>query len=179
MRWKAEYLQGKGKADLKQKYRHLLCESESKLEACPPLAISSFSQKYISCGIPDQWRKQRTRNMRYLLQQLQDWPVARPLFAAWPEGAAPLALLLVFRSTGEREQYRSLLLSHDVYCPIHWASTETAFPESIDLSLRILTIPTDQRYTVNDMKKVARVLLSPNSPIHHAIREDSNVYQGC
>jgi hypothetical protein len=172
MLWKAEYLQGAGGPELKQRYRSLLRRSEIKLDACRPVGTSSFTRKYISRGVPERWRIRRANNVRYLVRELKDWPVAGPLFSSWPEGSVPLALVLVFRSAGERDHYRSRLSSHDVYCPIHWVCGHTKFPESRDLSSRILTVPSDQRYTVVDMKKVARILLSLNSTIRNAAEYD-------
>ena len=172
MLWKAEYLQGAGGPKLKQKYLSLLRRSEIKLDACRLVGTSSFTRKYISGGVPERWRMRRARNVRYLVQELKDWPIACPLFSTWPEGAVPLALVLVFRSAGERDRYRSMLSFHDVYCPIHWVGGHTAFPEERDLSSRILTVPSDQRYTVMDMKKVARILLGLNSTLHNATEDN-------
>jgi dTDP-4-amino-4,6-dideoxygalactose transaminase len=49
-----------------------------------------------------------------------------------------------------------------VLCPVHWHLPPEVdprrFPEAVDLSSQILTLPIDQRYDVHDMQFVAEAL---------------------
>ena len=46
----------------------------------------------------------------------------------------------------------------DLPCPIHWRIERPASERVRDLSTRVLTIPTDWRYTDADMERVASIL---------------------
>jgi len=159
MFWKAEYLNGNIDAGIKDKYLSMLRESENALHASRVSGISSFSRAWLAHGIPREWRKQREQNVRQLVWGLKGWRAAVPLFSTWPRGGAPLGLVLVFKSGAERTHWRSWLQTQDIYCPIHWSGGNVAFYDSCDLSSRVLTIPTDHRYSIEDMNRVAEKLL--------------------
>lgn len=164
---KKQYLQGKGSTILKQRYRTLFGRTAASLETTRPSSISPFSRRYLAGGIPKEWRRRRNQNAHALIQHLKGWRVATPLVTAGPAGSASFAVVLVFRKSQDRDAYRSFLISKNVYCPVHWPCKKREFPGSRDLSSRIITIPADQRYTPEDMRKVAHILKSEYPGFSH------------
>ena len=66
--------------------------------------------------------------------------------------------MLAFQSEASRDRARETLREAGVYCPIHWRIERPASERVRDLSTRVLTIPTDWRYTDADMERVAAIL---------------------
>ena len=66
--------------------------------------------------------------------------------------------VLLFSSQARREGYRAGLIAADVYPPVHWRSLSKASGRSRDLARRILTIPMNQRYSSQDVQRVADML---------------------
>jgi malonyl CoA-acyl carrier protein transacylase len=78
------------------------------------------------------------------------------LFTEWPADAAPLGAVLVFASAEDRDAASEALRRAGVYCPVHWADAADSRSERVrELAVRILTIPTDWRYSAADMARVA------------------------
>jgi hypothetical protein len=78
---------------------------------------------------------------------------------ALPQGVCPLGCPTVLPC---RDDLRSFLSSHGVYCPIHWQlpdEVKTGFPASQSISATILTLPCDERYTTSDMDCVVTLLM--------------------
>ena len=66
--------------------------------------------------------------------------------------------MLVFESQEARDGVRESLRAAGVYCPVHWAVERPTSERVRDLAARVLTIPTDWRYSVTDMERVASLL---------------------
>jgi hypothetical protein len=154
---KAEYLKGKDSASLKERFRTLQREGEAYLRQSQVSAISPYAYAYVSQGIPHAWRQQRLLNTTHLLARLQAWDGGQFAFRSWPDGAVPFALIVVFSSQPIRDSFQSWLQKHNVYCPVHWVC-QTTDKRALDLAQRILSLPVDQRYTLEDMDRVANVL---------------------
>ncbi|MBO89843.1 MAG: hypothetical protein CMP14_10010 [Rickettsiales bacterium] len=62
-----------------------------------------------------------------------------------------------------RDELRRNLASRRIFCPIHWplpAEVSSAqFPEAYSLSEKIMTLPLDQRYKIEDMVQLAENVL--------------------
>jgi hypothetical protein len=111
--------------------------------------------------VPLPWRARRSENTARLLAALHDWGGAEPLFGEWPADVAPLGAVFVFESGGERERARNELRDAGVYCPVHWADAAVSSSDRVrELAERILTIPTDWRYSAADMARIASLVLS-------------------
>jgi hypothetical protein len=161
MLWKREYLLGGATPDAKSTYRAWQQEGERAFDTSSLSFATELSQKYLSCGVPVKWRKRRVSNTRSLISKLQDTGGFRPVFSDWPRGAAPLGAVFEFDSPQQRDATRQRLQQHGIYCPVHWPTTEGCDLEARDLAGRLLTIPTDQRYTTHDMEKIAAFLSKP------------------
>jgi hypothetical protein len=158
MLYKMEYLRGAGTDELKRRFRDLQLKGEDLMRKSRISAISSSSFVYVAHGVPQAWRHQRSTNARHLLNKLRHIEHIDCLISGWPDGSVPFALPIRFRSRRERDEGQSLLQQHKVYCPVHWVCY-TRDVEALDLSARILSLPTDQRYGERDMELMADVFL--------------------
>ena len=72
------------------------------------------------------------------------------------KNVCPLSLPIL---VAERDKVREYLIMKKIYPPIHWDISsiinKSDFPLSINISNRILSLPIDQRYSINDMNKIA------------------------
>jgi hypothetical protein len=158
MLFKADYLAGRGTCALKDSFRRLQLSGEAQMDAASVSAASPFAWVSLAAGAPRRWRKIRRSNALHLIRALADWEAAQPLFPRLPQEVAPFGVVLVFPSPVARDWYREKLRRRSIYCPIHWEASATASAASRELAARILTIPCDQRYTIDDMRRVATIL---------------------
>jgi hypothetical protein len=154
---KARYLDGGG-PHFKERFRRLQVEGEEQLARAAVAAASPAAREAVIGGAPLPWRARRSDNAVHLLGLITELELAEPLFDEWPAGAAPLGVVLVLRSETIRDSVRETLREAGVYCPIHWRIERPASERVRDLSTRVLTIPTDWRYTEADMERVAAIL---------------------
>jgi hypothetical protein len=160
---KARYLDGRG-ADLKKRFRRLQVEGEEQLAQAAVAAASPAAREAVIGGAPLPWRVRRADNAVVLLGALAGLAIAEPLFDEWPAGAAPLGVVLVFESQSVRDRVRDSLREAGVYCPVHWP-IDRGSERARDLSARVLTIPTDWRYSAADMERVAALLREAESRV--------------
>ena len=161
MLWKEAYLESGGDLELKLIYRAWQQEGEKDFDRAERCSASVLSQQYLTRGVPTKWRRQRATNVRQLLSALEDVKKLRPIFSQWPSDAAPLGAVFEFESQARRDAMRRKLQDHSVYCPIHWPPVGDCDPAASALALRLLTIPTDQRYGPGDMEKIAGFVRNP------------------
>lgn len=159
MFFKTEYLRGTGDMGLKDTFRALQAEGEQYLRRSETSSISPYAFAYLSRGIPEIWRSHRLQNANHLRARLEHWNAAELAFQAWPDGAVPFALILIFPSQFTRDLTQSHLQKHHIYCPVHWIC-QTNNKEALDLSTRILSLPIDQRYSLSDMDRIGDAILS-------------------
>ena len=137
----------------------LLESGETALDALPPAATSTLSQRLLARHDLGAAARRRRANFRALLEALPD--CVTPLFSELPPGVSPL-LLPVRVAAGARDALRSALIRRRVYCPVHWPLPEEIdeqrFPAEHRLSREILGLPIDQRYDGADMERLAREL---------------------
>jgi dTDP-4-amino-4,6-dideoxygalactose transaminase len=100
-------------------------------------------------------RDRRIQNYRTLLDQLGNLA----MFPHLPAKVVPLGFPIRLRN---RDQVRQQLFDHEIYPPVHWpieGIVPEEFRESHQLAADIMTLPCDQRYGSQDMKKMAKVVL--------------------
>ena len=155
---KGEYL-GRGDDGLKERFRRLQLDGEERLAEAAISGASAATRESLVRGVPLPWRARRSENTARLLSSLHGWSVAEPLFTEWPADAAPLGAVLVFESADERDAVREVLRGAGVYCPVHWADAAESGSERVrELAARVLTVPTDWRYSAAEMARVASLL---------------------
>ena len=155
---KGRYLANGGDEGLKERFRRLQIEGEERLARTSVAAASPAAREVVIGGAPLPWRVRRADNALHLLGSLSGLQTAAPLFEEWPAGAAPLGVVLLFESHEVRDRVRETLREAGVYCPVHWPNERPASERVRDLSARVLTIPTDWRYSAADMERVASLL---------------------
>ena len=155
---KGRYLETGGDERLKERFRRLQVEGEEQLARSPVASASPAAREAVIGGAPLPWRVLRSDNAVHLLGLIAGIEIAEPVFDEWPAGAAPLGVALAFPSETIRNRVREILRERGVYCPIHWRIENPASERVRDLSARVLTIPTDWRYSDEDMERVASIL---------------------
>ncbi|MGH3080754.1 MAG: hypothetical protein ACRDNH_06410 [Gaiellaceae bacterium] len=156
---KGEYLGG-GDDELKERFRRLQLDGEERLATSDVSGASPATRESLVRGVPLPWRARRSENTARLLAAIHGWEVGEPLFTEWPPDAAPLGAVFVFESSADRDRVRSELREAGVYCPVHWADAASRSERARELAERILTIPTDWRYSAADMARIASLIRS-------------------
>lgn len=159
MIWKKEYFGvSHRESEIKQTFRYFQIEGERIMPQSENPSLSSWSRSLLSEGFPQKWRIQREENVRLLLNLLAECEHITSLFSDWPSGHCPFNVVLVFESESFREALRSRIISKGIYAPVHWKSGPEKPHHAVDLSKRILTIPVDQRYNMQDIHRIASIL---------------------
>jgi hypothetical protein len=159
---KGAYLQGAGVP--KDAYRRMQTEGERVLGEASDGIASTFTRNALPVLDVDSMRRRRAANVGRLHRTLLDLSqrACRPLFAAWPDDAAPFNAVVLCPDGTTRDRLRRHLNAERIYCPVHWSQTDTVVtsgaPEAIDLSRRLLTIPVDHRYGSHDVDRVGAAI---------------------
>ncbi len=145
-------------------YRQLEIESQDSLDDIKNDKISAFSANVLSSLDIKTFRQAREDNIKHfvnlsLSEQDDNW---QPLFSMWSSGSVPFNSIIVCRNREIRDFLRKYLISKNIFPPIHWPQPHNGMTskdlDAIDLSNRILTIPTDQRYSLDDVARVVTVI---------------------
>jgi hypothetical protein len=149
------YLEGRDVS--KDAYRALSLHGEAEVAQGPISGISSFSRRRVESLPTDAWRARRAANLHAFREAL-----------AGTEGVSVMdttfVATLVFDSAPRRDAVRAALIRERIYPVVYWPQEERVLPgvraEDVDLSHRILSIHVDQRYTIDDMTRVAQAVRS-------------------
>jgi hypothetical protein len=158
MIWKLEYLSGCIEEKHKEVFRNWQVHGEQLLCQQPVSAPSAESMALCSQGIPVAWLQQRRLNVEYLLHELRDDVEAQSVPFSMRDGSTPYAAVLQFKSHATRERAREQLLNRRIYCPVHWPAGIGSSAAAQDLSATLLTLVSDQRYGIEDMKRIISTL---------------------
>ncbi|MEA5597648.1 DegT/DnrJ/EryC1/StrS aminotransferase family protein [Rivularia sp. UHCC 0363] len=149
---------------VKDTYRQLEAESQDSLSNVRNDKISAFSANVLSSLDIVRFRQRREANVRHFLdltltERNQDW---RPLFSSWSNGTVPFNSIIVCRNREVRDSLRKYLIDNNIFPAIHWLQPHNGITsddlEAIDLSTKIITIATDQRYSLNDVARIVAVI---------------------
>jgi len=152
MTLKSLYLEGQ--AIVKDDFRRLFLSGESKVGNGDAISgISAYSRGRLASLPAQAWRDRRSANLAAFRETFGEVDGVRVL-------EAPFAATLVLDATSFRDAARAALVAERIYSAVYWPQEERVLPgvrkEDIDLSRRILSVHCDQRYTTEDMAKVAR-----------------------
>ncbi len=152
----------------KNTYRQLEIESQDSLDDVENDRISAFSANVLNSLDVKQFRERREANIKHFLklssnfslsEQDQNW---QPLFSSWDSGSVPFNSIIICRNREIRDSLRKYLIAKSIFPPIHWPQSHNGMTSNdwvaIDLSNRILTIPTDQRYSPDDVTRVVTII---------------------
>ena len=112
--------------------------------------IDCFSQKYFSHVNVKKERQIRRRNAHVLYSKIKEKGVF--LFSE-DEMDCPLFVPIILNN---RDKIRRALIDNKIYCPVHWPHPNAKCDSNLyDLELSLIC---DQRYSENDMERIAEVL---------------------
>lgn len=98
----------------------------------------------------------RRKNFKYLLSSFKNLDNIDILCKNLKEGICPIGFPIIATKRNALKEY---LINNNIYCPIHWLLPEEIpkkFDYSYSLSKKIITIPCDQRYSLEDMEIIVR-----------------------
>jgi hypothetical protein len=138
-------------------YLKLFAESEEMIEKTEP-HCQSWLSRFIMERIPlEKFRNSRTSIWEYVANRIKQdddlCNLLRPLFNERGAGDVPLGFPIV---VSRRDTLRSYLAQQGIFCPVHWPLFDcgTGFETEQLLSGNIMTIPTDQEMSVNDVERL-------------------------
>ncbi len=133
-------------------------ELESALESTPD-SLALPPQFFALLARVDWAGAAATRRANWQALSAQLPQTVLPLDPKLDPGTVPLGLPI---RVAKRDAVRASMAQAGVLCPVHWHLPPEVdprrFPEAVDLSSQILTLPIDQRYDVSDMQFVAEAL---------------------
>jgi hypothetical protein len=166
---KRAYLMG---ADIsKDNYRILQMEGEQHLFNDGERAISTLTKNILLSLNNTEMRTRRETNINNFLEKLilnnknDYW---QPLFTDWKPGSVPFNSILLCKTYQIREELRRFLSSENIFASVHWSQPVEKVSSNdtlaFDLSNRLLTIPTDHRYSYHDIEQItAKMVLFSQS----------------
>lgn len=131
-----------------------LCDKEILISK-----ISDISLNLLNGYNFDDIKRKRFKNYRFLFDNFVKDDFIKPLFYNLDETICPIGFPIIVNN--DRDRLRKYLSNNDVYCPIHWYLNDIIpnyYEESNYISSSILTIPCDQRYSIDDMKYILDVI---------------------
>ncbi len=152
---KRRYLLGNFHA--KDVFRQLQLEGEAELGQGEISGISRWGWQRVAHLPWQEWRRRRSANHAFLCKALSDEQRLEVLLP-FSTKACPFALVLQFDSLGTRDHMRRQLLAKSIYSAVHWPAGDNAKPvlqRAARLSERLLSLPCDFRYDVQDLRRVA------------------------
>lgn len=153
MQYKFEYMQGK-KLD-----KTIYLEKFLKTNAMINKIYSNKKMDIYSNTILNGWdidliKKKRNENAQILYEGVSQMSQVEILKTYVP-GVCPL-FFAVMMSFEKREYIRTKLIRNNIFCPIHWPRPNKNCVSNIyDMELSLVC---DQRYGINDMKKILKVI---------------------
>ncbi|WP_240377986.1 hypothetical protein [Bacillus piscicola] len=159
---KGNYMKDINKAEnAKSQFLAQFTEAEGMLDKdVKPYSIDILSKKLISSLEKDELVKKRKENFGILLKGLSEKDEITTLFKALPKDVCPIFKPILIK--GDRDLVRKKLISNKIYCPIHWPIPNVVrkdnFKNTLGIYNTILSIPCDQRYGEEDMKRIVSVI---------------------
>lgn len=124
-----------------------------------PHKISSFSTSLLNEIDIEETIRKRHDNYRYLYEQLSNSNICAPVDRSIDElTCAPLFFPVYVK---DRASFQKKLAQHEIYAPVLWPvhTEELLINESIkEIYNEILMLPIDQRYGIEDMKRMIEVI---------------------
>ncbi len=147
---KSTYLSGFNRAE------HILDED------IKPYKIDHESEVIIKNLDNKELQSYRQRNYEFLLKHLRDVDGIEVIFNDVENDVIPMFFPIYVKSN--RDELRRKLIENEIYCPVHWP-----IPKQVNGHLNIttkniydsiLSIPCDQRYQIEDMRRIINEIVS-------------------
>ena len=107
----------------------------------------------------------RRKNFKYLLKKLSFIKGINPMFDKLPNNVVPLYFPMFVEI--DRKSFQQAMANKNIYCPIIWPKSkyiEYNNKENNSLYSKLICIPCDQRYSINDMKYICDCIFEIISP---------------
>jgi dTDP-4-amino-4,6-dideoxygalactose transaminase len=149
--------------DLKSRYLDLFNQAEHILDENPnAYAIDNVSKALIQELDTQTLIKKRQSNFTFLLNSLKGISGIQPIFNELSSDSCPFFFPIYVK--GERDNLRKKLINEDIYCPVHWPIPNQArliqSSTSKEIYETIISLPCDQRYGLEEMKRLSNTLRS-------------------
>lgn len=147
---KSTYLSGFNRAE------HMLDED------IRPYKIDHESEVIIKNLDNTELQSYRQRNYEFLLKHLRDVDGIEVIFNNVENDVTPMFFPIYVKNN--RDKLRRKLIQNEIYCPVHWS-----IPKQVNGHLNIttkiiydsiLSIPCDQRYQIEDMRRIINEIVS-------------------
>ena len=148
--------EGKGdKPSFKAKYREGETLLDNQAVFCSIGKLSASIQAELDV---EQLKKKRRENYNVLLEGIRNVNGIKVVYNTLPDDVVPLYFPILIDN---REVMQDLLADNDIYAPVVWPKADNcpAIDEVAEtIYEKILCIPIDQRYDVEDMQRIVRVI---------------------
>ncbi|WMM24329.1 hypothetical protein RBU61_15550 [Tissierella sp. MB52-C2] len=142
---------------LKHFFLNLFAEAEEILDKdLSPYCIDDLSRGLINTIDAGKLIYKRRSNFQILSDGIKNINYVEPLFHELVEDICPMYYPIYVNAN--REHVRQELIKNKIYCPIHWPIPRQINNKSLGIYNKILSIPCDQRYEDDDMKRILSVL---------------------
>lgn len=104
--------------------------------------------------------RKRRENAKVLLNAISDMPDIVPLFKTLGDNDVPLCVPILV-DEAKRNDLRNHLISHQIYCPVHWPVSslhKTISEKATEIYSSQLSLVCDQRYDTEDMKRLTECI---------------------
>jgi hypothetical protein len=141
----------------RETYLDAFRKAEEYLDASASAApMSEFSLQLLQRQDLDHARNRRRENFAWLREHWPRQNNAVPLRLSWQASDVPLGFPVWAR---DRDAFRKALIQERIFPPVHWQLPEAVraderFRAAKNLSEHIITIPCDQRYGIEEMKRI-------------------------
>lgn len=157
---KGDYIKSNNQ-ELKQKFLSMFNKAENILyDDLSPYTIDDTSNSIINEVDIRELIIKRRENFTFLLKALENTEGIEPVFSKISDNICPLFFPVYLDK--ERERFRKFLIDESIYCPVHWPILQQMNILNYSLSKEIydsiLSIPCDQRYDLEDMKRIVSVI---------------------
>ncbi len=123
--------------------------------------ISNISLYILKNSLMSNIIEKRLGNLKFLYENIN---LENFLFD-FDEIKSPFFLPLIFENRQKRNKIKNLLAENGVYAPVHWDVKNVSpsmYHYEHELSEKILSIPIDQRYELDDMSRICDILNNTN-----------------
>ncbi|MEG1790801.1 MAG: sugar transferase [Clostridia bacterium] len=148
-----------GKLEIKKIFREKLSDIEHIFDFKETQSIAQQTKQLMECVDFENIAKIRKENYYNLGLMLTEFNVVKPIFEIDVGKSVPLYFPVY---ADDREKLQKYFCENKIYCPIIWPKSnfavENCNSEADYIYKHILCFPIDQRYNIDDMKKIFKVL---------------------
>ncbi|OKH53220.1 hypothetical protein NIES2101_11565 [Calothrix sp. HK-06] len=147
----------------KDAYRDLQVKGEENLSQEINASASSLTANILPYLNILELRQKREANIKLFISLIKNYDEVTPLFTSWHNNSVPFNTILLCNNQENRNDLRKFLISKNIFATVHWQQPKDGLssndPLAIDLSNRVLTIPSDSRYSNNDIYQIVEHII--------------------